>query len=382
MKSKLPGVICLGVCIAILVAGLWPFFWPKNEVKWLPDKNGISFYGKGIVYTPDPLNVFTQNLSQNNNPISIELWLQSKVKPIRHLNHFYSVRWHHARILSLYTDKKSEDLTIGQWKSNLIVRSRLTNSKKKTDYKEISIENALPFGRMRLITITSEAKGTAIYQNGKLAKFYPDFVLIANNMKASGQLLLGNTPNIKNPWIGNLLGLAIYSQSLTEEEAQRHYQSWLEDGNPTPSTEEKLAALYLFNEHNSTFVHDSSGHQYNLLIPKTLQELQQKDIFLSLKGIRINRSFFKDTFVNILGFIPLGFVISIYLYSFKSPSWYRIYLTTILIGVGISLTIELLQIYIPTRGPSFIDLACNIFGTVLGVSFFNCICIFKKQTNA
>lgn len=51
-------------------------------------------------------------------------------------------------------------------------------------------------------------------------------------------------------------------------------------------------------------------------------------------------------------------------------------------GVGISLTIELLQIYIPTRDPSLTDLTCNIFGTVLGVSFSNCIRIFKKQTDA
>jgi len=43
MKSK---VISLAVLISILVAGLWLFnFFPKNQVVWLANRDGVRFHG-------------------------------------------------------------------------------------------------------------------------------------------------------------------------------------------------------------------------------------------------------------------------------------------------------------------------------------------------
>src|ERR1700735_4220263 len=43
------GVCCLGFVCIILVAGLWPFHRPKNDVEWLPGENGLRFGHRGIV---------------------------------------------------------------------------------------------------------------------------------------------------------------------------------------------------------------------------------------------------------------------------------------------------------------------------------------------
>ena len=50
MEPRLSGAICLIILLAILIVGLWPFdFSPRNEVRWIPDRNGVHFYGQGMI---------------------------------------------------------------------------------------------------------------------------------------------------------------------------------------------------------------------------------------------------------------------------------------------------------------------------------------------
>jgi VanZ family protein len=43
-----------------------------------------------------------------------------------------------------------------------------------------------------------------------------------------------------------------------------------------------------------------------------------------------------------------------------------------LLGMGMSLSIELTQAYLPTRDSSLIDVLMNSLGTILGIALFNC----------
>jgi VanZ family protein len=46
---------------------------------------------------------------------------------------------------------------------------------------------------------------------------------------------------------------------------------------------------------------------------------------------------------------------------------------TVLLGFVFSLAIELLQVYLPTRDSSLLDLICNVVGTLIGVIIFHTI---------
>jgi hypothetical protein len=332
-------------------------FHPKNEVEWLPDKNGIRFYGRGIVYSPEPFNVQKQNLFPNNS-ISIEFWLQPKTESNKYT----------SQIFSFYDGKGVDFVILRQWKSHLeIIRNQLIGENNIEHNKRVGLGNALPAGIPHFITISSEKEGTVIYINGKPAKCYHNYKLIDDNMKIFGQIILGNSPTGKQPWNGNIFGLAIYNRSLKEKEVLQNYQDWVKNSSPTVSENKGLTALYLFDEHSENLVHNKVGAQCHLLIPETFQILKKSILVMPWKDFRLNPSYLKDILVNIIGFIPFGFVFSAFLFKATSLTRTRICIITVLLGSGISLVIELFQIYLVTRSSQMTDLICNTIGTILGV---------------
>jgi hypothetical protein len=76
MPEKLPGAFCAAVLVGILIAGLWPFHEPKNEVTWLPDDNGLHFGTYGVMLSPD---AFSSASSKDGSSCSVEIWLQPAV---------------------------------------------------------------------------------------------------------------------------------------------------------------------------------------------------------------------------------------------------------------------------------------------------------------
>ena len=353
----------LAIITVIFLAGLWPLnFNPKNKVEWLKERNGIHFYGHGIVYTPEALDTSTQNPVAGNS-ISIELIIQPQKE------HTYSIE----RIMSFYDSSKVENLMIGQWKTHLIIRRGDINSKNRRDLKEIGVGNILQKGKTRFITITSGEKGTSLYIDGELAKNYPDYTLVNQKRTLSGQIVLGNSMSGRDYWRGNILGLAIYSRVLKAGEVYRNYQAWTQGATQTLLKNKGIVSFYMFNEKIGRSVLNLAGKGHNLVIPATFRIFRKTVLVPIWKDFHPNRSYFTDIAINIAGFIPFGFILSFLLYTIKKPSASTMYLTAILSGGAISLTIELLQVYLPTRSSQMSDLIFNILGTILGVALFRFI---------
>jgi glycopeptide antibiotics resistance protein len=83
-----------------------------------------------------------------------------------------------------------------------------------------------------------------------------------------------------------------------------------------------------------------------------------------------------DVLTNILGFIPFGFFLSAYLSMRKPCSIFQLLLISILFAGCISLSIELIKVYLPTRNSQIIDIITNTTGTAVGVVLF-----FKRSAN-
>jgi glycopeptide antibiotics resistance protein len=78
--------------------------------------------------------------------------------------------------------------------------------------------------------------------------------------------------------------------------------------------------------------------------------------------------YWKNVGINIAGFVPLGFF---FLALFSSvPKLRRPVLVTVVLGFTVSLTIEVLQAFLPTRDSGMTDLITNTLGAAIGVLAF------------
>lgn len=73
MQKKILGPLCAAVLIIILIAGLWPFHAPKNQVSWLTNSNGLHFGQYGVVLSSGAPSFAG---SKDGISCSVEIWVQ------------------------------------------------------------------------------------------------------------------------------------------------------------------------------------------------------------------------------------------------------------------------------------------------------------------
>ncbi|HYA13984.1 MAG TPA: VanZ family protein [Syntrophales bacterium] len=371
---KFYGVVFLAICMGMLIIGLWPFnFRPANKVAWLGDRNGVKFYGYATItgsnaWNKEPASLFP------DKAISLELWLH----PLMETSGL-------PRILTLYDGKTPDIVLVGQWMSHLAVRSRKDDTythKLGKSYKEIGITKALQKDRDVFITITSGKEGSTIYINGKLAGYYPRHQLLSGYNGEPVRLVLGNLTTGESCWTGYLTGLAIYNRALTAKQVLNSYQKWIQKGAPSAEGDD-CVALYLFNERKGQVIRNHLNPDNQLAMPEIFKPVKFTvlDIPWSHDDFKWNRSFFQDVTINIVGFIPFGFFCAALLIKTHRFKTFALYIITVLLGFGLSLAIEMLQVYLPTRDSSLIDVICNVLGTIMGLLLYQ-ITVFPSSETA
>jgi hypothetical protein len=357
-KIPAPGFICLVIIAGILIAGLWPFnFIPTNKVEWTGNRNGLRFYGQGLVHSPEPLNM--PGTASRGESATIEILVQPHQESNKGV----------TSILTLF-DSQSERFIFCQWKTMLIIRVPSAKGDSPKRFREVGIAGALEKDKSHLITVTSRKKTTDIYLDGILKKSVSNFSLIPRDRGISGRLVLGNSPEGINPWNGSILGLAVHDHILSSREILDHYRAWKTRGQLPFPEQAKPVALYRFDEQKGDTIRDHSGNRNHLLLPATFEP--HRRVILGVSGTNQwrGRQNLVDVTINILGFAPFGFFFAAWLRQEKNLSARHSFLFTLLLGFSLSLAIELAQGYLPTRDSSALDLVSNTLGAALGVAVF------------
>jgi hypothetical protein len=349
MKTLLLDLICVGVVCVILTLGLWPFHSPDNEVSWLANRNGLAFGRFSTVISSAALQVTGQEGGAPGPAGTVEVWLQPRRI------------WGQGTILAIYNPGNLHQFSLRQSLSDLALETAIRENPHPANTARLYVPDAFRKPRPVFLTIASGIHGTAVYTNGVLARTAPHFQLAAEAF--TGRLVLGDAPGQTDSWSGDLLGLAIYCRELTAAQALRHYETWTQRARPALSGEERNAALYLFDERAGNVVHDHAGSGVHLYIPSKYMVLEQ--IFLEpfWREFSLSRSYWDSALKNIIGFIPFGFCFCACLSAHKLR---RAALATVILGTLVSLAIEILQAYLPTRDSGTTDIFTNTLGTCIG----------------
>jgi VanZ family protein len=347
-QEKRLGILCGMVILAVLISTLWPFnFFPPNRVRWLPEGNGIRFGGDGVVVSKTPLRA---EGAEPKNSCSLELLLRPA-----------SIAGS-STILSFYAPNNPKQFLVRQWTDGLLVTHDFVDAQDTAKRAKFDVDHAFQEGKLLLLTMTSGPKGTAVYLNGSRAQVFSSFTISQSEL--SGQIVLGTSAVLYQPWPGEVRGLAIYSKELTAAQVSRHYGNWIGGRGGDPPDLDGAIARYAFTEGAGRDIHNAIASGPDLEIPKKFGVPHKPLLESPVKEFEANWNYVYDLLRNIAGFVPLGFLVCAYWGWTRSRRQAILY--AMLAGGFLSFVIEVLQAYIPQRSSGTTDILTNTLGAALG----------------
>lgn len=352
MRTTLLGALCIAVLCVIFSLGLWPFHSPHNQVTWLRKLNGVELGKYGTVLSAGELS-----RSKDDKGHSIEIWVQ----PNRRMG---------ATILSLYRPEDRVQFLLNQSLTDLELQVETPSASRRHFYASEALASSLHEKKPVFVTVTSGPAGTTVYLDGVLTMKAPRFLIPEEAF--AGRLIIGDSPEQPNSFRGQIRGLAVYAAELSAAQVFHHYEMWTENGAPEIAPDERNTALYLFNEGMGNVIHNRAAFDSNLQIPNTYAVINKIALEPFWREFDLSPSYWSGNLKNVVGFIPVGFCFYAFIVSLR-PMRHAV-LLTVFLGFLVSLTIEILQIFLPTRDSGTTDLITNTFGTYLGVLCYLKIC--------
>ena len=345
--GRLLNGICVLVLAGILTAGLWPFQAPKNQARWTSSGLWLGRHGTAFSWGnfPDPV--------PESKGRSIEIWIQP-ADPERS-----------GTILAFYRPGHHQQFSLHQSKGFLALQAGQDNLDATSDPAKIAYVFA-DFGQLarRCVSIAVGPQGTAAYVDGVLVRELSLFRPAVDSF--TGRLVVGTSPVTNDIWSGLLSGLALYDRELTVAEVRRDCESFITRGT---LASDRAVAAYLFDERAGSVIHEAAAvhPDLDLFIPERFTILHKKFLDPVWDEFEWTQSYAKSSLLNVVGFVPLGYFFCALL---RFRRTHAPLLATILLGASISLLIEVLQGFLPTRSSGTTDLITNTLGTWLGAALY------------
>jgi hypothetical protein len=345
---------CVLIVTTLFAAGLWPFNpFPRNQVAWLAAGKGLQFGDHGVVFSRGP---FEQTRLKRDSSCTLAIRVQPDAVS----------RGATGTLLSVYIPENTAQFRLLQWRDFLLIRKDYRGAKNQFKTTEVDLEHAFVNPEPVSFTITAGPAGSVAYRNGMRAAGTTRVGLSCADF--AGQLVLGDSAVIDNAWRGNVLDVAIYDRELSPQEIASKFANW--NGDQTiqqPGVDRHIVAQYRFTEGRGQHVHGRPGSAPDLYIPEIFKIPHKKMLMWPWEETH-DKLELRDISINVFGFVPFGFVFAAYLTWNRNMSHST--MVTVLCGAAISLTIEILQEYIPGRDSGLMDVITNTFGTFLGALLF------------
>ena len=356
----------IAILIGVLIFGLKPNgFNFINGVNWITDQPGLCFSKYGIAYT-DPFFEFMKDPVSKPNCFSIEIAL----RPAGNKTKVTSF------ILALHNGNDHNQLIMWQYHSWIIFMNGDDYDHSRRT-KRIAVDMVPSSPTTRFITVTSGEEGTEVYLDGQFVTRKKDLTLkIPTGSKT--RLILGNSVYGNQPWHGDIYGLAFYGYPLSAQDVASHFDRWVQIRNFSFANKEKPLVLYVFDENIGERALDHSGGNNPLKIPSKMHLLKKKILFPARTPFKFGRSFYMDSIINLLGFIPLGFILSATCVKLGRTFEKHDVLIAVSLCFAVSLFIEIFQAWIPSRDSYLLDLILNTLGALVGATVYRFLIYVEK----
>ncbi len=160
--------------------------------------------------------------------------------------------------------------------------------------------------------------------------------------------------------------MTLYGYELTSEQVELHFNTWSKDRRFSFASQEKPFLLYSFDEKKGVRAIDHANGNHQLIIPTRMRILKKKILVPPWTDLKLNKSFIQDFVINLVGFIPLGFILSAAFMELGGTLKKRVILITVALCFATSLIIEVAQGWIPSRSSQILDLMLNTSGALIG----------------
>ncbi len=335
-----------GVLLVLLM--LWPYDFTcvvcRNDVKWVPQGEGIAFASHGILRSISPPAALGRRIAAANR-FSVETWAAAAAPD----------RTGPARIVSYSWDPFHRNFTIGQDNSDLVVRVRMDKHDPNGMAEEMHIPGVFATGGMRHIVMMYDGASRCVYVDGEQRECLPAPGASLASWNISYPLLFGNERTGDRPWLGRLARVAVFDRALTLSEVRDRYRAGIgakESGGPV--------ALFTFAEGAGRVAHDTGG-----LRPAADMQLPRTFINDANLPFKLEARAESDFFENLLLFFPLGLLLGVGFLS-RTASSYRAFAASLFVAAITCGVLELLQMFVAGRTSSLFDLASGVVGAVSG----------------
>jgi VanZ family protein len=341
-------IVSVMVLGTTLSAGLWPFsFHKKNDASWRPQQGGLYFGATGMAISKGKFATTRTNASDG---CSIELWIEP------------AATWDSSTILSFYEPGVASRFQIRQSGDDVKFTSYRGDEGTAVAQRNLFVDHVFRKDERVLVTITSIDDRLNIYVDGVLKRSARGVKMQASDF--SGILIIANAQEGNFSWSGTFRGLALYDRTLPAAEVNENYDLWRKDSGRIGQKTASPYALYLFNEGSGERLHNIGRESPDLEIPKNYFIFEPSFLVPFWKEYQPSWDYAKDLAINVFGLVPTGCCLAALLAWINGSRRSLLYAT--FLGFSISLTIEILQAFIPTRFSGTTDLITNTSGAALG----------------
>jgi len=315
----------------------------------MPGQAGLRFSGSGMAVSDGTFPGFS-----DDRGITIELWIEP------------GLNWDSSTILSFYEPKSLPLIQIRQSGDDLVFTSSRGPEEHPHKLRNVFVDHIFRKGEPVFVTFTSVGNVFEVYVNGELKKTIKKMQMRGADF--AGILVLANAPYGNLSWHGIYRGLAFYDRALRRNEIEQDFDFWRGAKARPAAQREQAQTLYLFDAMGGGLVQNLGRIGPDLTIPKSYSILEPGFLVPFWKEFSATPEYAKDLAINIFGLVPLGFCVAALLAcqcGSRASFWF-----TTLLGFCVSLTIELLQAFMPTRFSGTTDLITNTLGTAMGAWLF------------